>query len=350
MRKTLMTLHRLLTTAAALALSLSASVALAEAPSTVGATYRAPSATEALKPGEKIADLFTLNRTTPSILQKLTDRVYWWQSGFYGTSFYLGEEGVLLFDPLEMRAEGILAAIRSVTDKPVTAVVYSHDHGDHIGGAADLLALLQDQDQTPRLIASQETADKMERLGSKLPRPTEIVSWPNGSFAFEGLTVELHGLEHAAHTEDHALWLLKEERVLHAPDLLNPDQPPFWSFAGSERFAYLTDNLKAADALDWDYLNGGHGNVGSHADVAFHLAFIDDLVKAVGQAMGEVPFGFGVDPETLTAHTAMLPAWYGEISRRAVEALRPAYGAYYGFEDATPANAQMVAEYLYSYR
>ena len=46
----------------------------------------------------------------------------------------------------------------------------------------------------------------------------------------------------------------------------------------------------------------------------------------------------------------MLPAWCGEIARRATEALRPTYGAYYGFETATLANAEMVAEHLFSYR
>lgn len=84
--------------------------------------------------------------------------------------------------------------------------------------------------------------------------------------------------------------------------------------------------------------------------MAFHLAFINDLVTEVGKAMGEVPFGFGVDTATLTAHTAMLPAWYGEISRVATEALRPKYGQFYGYDAATPPNAEMVAEYLYSYR
>ncbi|PTW47791.1 hypothetical protein [Rhodovulum kholense] len=145
-------------------------------------------------------------------------------------------------------------------------------------------------------------------------------------------------------------WLLVGERVLHAPDLLNADQPPFWDFAGSERFTYLRDNLREADALGWDYPIGGHGKEGSHDDIAFHLTFIDDLIAAVGKAMGEVPRAFGVDPATLTAHTAMLPAWYAEISRRATEALRPKYGNCYGFDAATPPNAGMVAEYLFSYR
>ncbi|WKV48853.1 MBL fold metallo-hydrolase [Dickeya fangzhongdai] len=326
------------------------SAAVAEAPSTVSATYRVPSSTRALAPGEKIGNLFQLNMQTPYVLQRLTERTYWYESGFYATIFYVGDKGVLLFDPLEARAKPILQAIRSVTKKPITAIVYSHDHADHIAATPDVLAeLKKDQSIKPRIIASQATAEKMVRLRSRLPVPDEVIAWPNGNFTFEKLQVQLRGFEHAAHTDDHAAWLLVNERVLHVPDLLNPDQPPFWNFAGSERFAYLEQNLRAADALPWDYFSGGHGNVGSHADFTFHLKFINDLKAAVAKAMNEVPFGFGVDAKTINAHTVMLPAWYGEIARRATESLRPAYGQFYGFETATLANAEMVAEYLYSY-
>ena len=48
----------------------------ADAPSTVGATYRTASATEVLKPGEKVANLFRLNMDTPYVLQRLTTRTY----------------------------------------------------------------------------------------------------------------------------------------------------------------------------------------------------------------------------------------------------------------------------------
>ncbi|MDV6249878.1 hypothetical protein [Vibrio sp. EA2] len=54
--------------------------------------------------------------------------------------------------------------------------------------------------------------------------------------------------------------------------------------------------------------------------------------------------------DKINAHTVMLPAWYGEIARKATDELRPKYGKYYGYETAVPANAQMIAEYLYSYR
>lgn len=110
--------------------------AVAEAPSPVNATYVAPSATTVLAPDAKIGQLFTLNSTRPYILQRLTKRTYWFSSGHYATTFYVGSRGVLLFDPLEGHGAQILQAIAEVTKLPVTAVVYSHDHADHIADAA----------------------------------------------------------------------------------------------------------------------------------------------------------------------------------------------------------------------
>lgn len=324
---------------------------LVEAPSTVNATYVTASSKTALKPDEKIANLYTLNLTQPYVLQKLTQRTYWFQRQFYGTTFYVGDKGVLLFDPLEQRAPFMLAAIKEVTNLPVSAIVYSHDHGDHIGDApAVLAALAKAGNPAPRIIASSATAEKMQRMGSKLPAPTEIVKWPNGSFKFENLVVELHGFEHAAHVDDHAAWLLVQEKVVHLPDLVNPDQPPFWEFAGSNSFAYYEQNLHAVDNLDWTYLNGGHGNVGSHADFKFYYRFLGDLKQAVGSAMASTPFDTIVDPWQVKSHTAYLPTWTDAVAKKATAALRPTYGKYYGFEYGTDSNAKMVAMYLYEYR
>jgi glyoxylase-like metal-dependent hydrolase (beta-lactamase superfamily II) len=317
----------------------------ADVPSTVNATYVEPSATRQLAPGEKIGKLFTLNNTQPYILQRLTKRTYWFQHQFYGTIFYVGDKGVLVFDPLEGATATLKQAIASVTKLPIAAVVYSHDHADHIGDAKLFL-----QGEKARVIASKATASKMAFLHSKHPAPTETVAWPRGTVKFEGLTIALHGFERAAHTDDHAIWYLVEEKVAHLPDLVNPDQPPFWSFAGSETFAYYEANLDQLAALDWVYLSGGHGNVGSRADIDFYHRFLADLKQAVGQSLGEVKFGIGVDASKATAHTVFLPAWLTAVSKRATDLMRPKYGAFYGFEAATPSNAQMVAATMFSYR
>jgi len=322
-----------------------------EPPSPINARYTAPSADKELEPGVKIGRLFELNNTKPHILQKLTKRAYFFQAGHYATTFYVGDKGVLLFDPLEGQGAEILRAIASVTKLPVRAIVYSHDHADHIGDAKIVLDGAHAAGaKTVRIIASTATAAKMKVLASKHPAPTETVSWPAGSFTFEGLTVRLHGFTRAAHADDAAGWLLVGDKVLHAPDLVNPDQPPFWHCAGSENYVYYRANIKELAALDWTFLNGGHGNVGSKDDLIFYDKFLGDLEAAVGKAMATTQFGEGVDPKTVNAHTAFLPAWLGIVSKKATAALRPQYGQLYGYEYATPSNAEMVALSFYVYR
>jgi glyoxylase-like metal-dependent hydrolase (beta-lactamase superfamily II) len=183
----------------------------------------------------------------------------------------------------------------------------------------------------------------------RIPASDPELKWPSDSFDFYGLTVELHGFEWAAHSDDHSAWLLKEDRILHSPDLINPDQPPFWRFAGNERFRFHEDNLKQVYDLGWDYLSGSHGNIGSRADIDFQLAFIADLKAAIGQAMGAHPFSDFVDPKA-DAHTGFLSNFFATISREATNALRPKYGRLYGFEHATPPNAEMVAWTMFEYR
>lgn len=52
--------------------------------------------------------------------------------------------------------------------------------------------------------------------------------------------MELHGFEWAAHTDDHAAWLLPQERIIHSSDLINPDQPPFGSSRAMSVFAGMS--------------------------------------------------------------------------------------------------------------
>ena len=112
----------------------------AETRSTVGATYVEPSAEEVLEPGRKIGDLLRRNMTQPFVLQRLSERAWWVQASNYGTVFYVGGDGVLVLDALEGVYDNITQAVASVTDKPITAVVYPHYHADHIGDIAQYVA------------------------------------------------------------------------------------------------------------------------------------------------------------------------------------------------------------------
>jgi glyoxylase-like metal-dependent hydrolase (beta-lactamase superfamily II) len=318
-------------------------------PSPVGATYVEPSSETILQPGTKIGDLFQCNMTQPYVLQRLSQRAWWVQSFNYGTVFYVGDRGVLIFDTLEGVYDNITQAIASVTDKPIITAVYPHYHADHIGDIDKYLESASKQGIELRIIASTKTKQLMDLANSSFPRPTQVLNWPRDSFDFEDLTVELHGFEWAAHCDDHSAWLMKQDRIIHSSDLINPDQPPFWRFAGNERFRFHEDNLRQVYDLEWDYLSGSHGNIGTRVDIDFELAFIADLKASVGQAMAEHPFSEFVSPSE-GAHTAFLANFFATISREATDAMRPKYGNLYGFEYATPPNAEMVAWAMYEYR
>ncbi|QDT05070.1 Hydroxyacylglutathione hydrolase [Rubripirellula lacrimiformis] len=60
--------------------------------------------------------------------------------GFHGanTSMIVGTDGVIIVDTLKGPASAAVAyqAFRQYSDKPVKAIIYTHSHGDHIGGAS----------------------------------------------------------------------------------------------------------------------------------------------------------------------------------------------------------------------
>lgn len=320
-----------------------------EARHTVPAQFIAPSATTLLKPGQKIDQLFLRNLQQPYVLQRLTDRSYFVERRFYATTFYVGDQGVLLFDAPEAGGADLLKAIREVTRLPVTTVVYSHFHVDHVGGIQFWLDEARKAGRPLQIVAARETAEKMEFLHSTLPRPTTVLSRRHDSFRFENLRVELLRFEHAAHTDDHAAWLLRDERVLHSPDLLNPDQLPFLGFAVSDTVLYHDANLRQVEKLPWDFLIGGHGNVGSRDDVVFELRFLDELLKATRSALEAEPLERHIDPKA-GSHAAFARTQREAVTRRVMDALRPAYGEMYGYDASMPANIELAIRRVGSYR
>lgn len=341
--------HMLAAAALLLATAAGAQAPLPPPASTTGARYVEPSTTTLPQPDERVGSLLIRSLGNAAIVQKLGPRTWWAHKTFYNALFYVGDQGVLVFDAPQYRTEAILKGIRTVTDKPITAIVYSHFHADHI---ADVQLLLDDARRSgakPRLIATTQTASKMKRLGSTLPLPTETVRWPDGSFRFENLQVQVHGFTHAFHTDDHSAWLLKGQGVLHAPDLLNGDQLPFLGFAISEIAVNLPANLRQVGAMKWDWLSGGHGNVATRADLDLYLRYFADLRAALKKASEEIDYFSFVDPAKANNHAEFTAGWQAAVVDAAVEALRPQYGSFYGYTANTRANARFVLQVLDSY-
>ncbi|EPB1952285.1 MBL fold metallo-hydrolase [Escherichia coli] len=316
--------------------------------STVNASYVEPSAEKIISPSDKLNSLFERNMSQPYILQKIGERTYYVQRYFYSTTFYVGDKGVLLFDAPEGRDKYLLQAIRDVTPLPVTALVYSHYHVDHIGDSPFWNDEAKKEGVNLRIIASKATAEKMQFMNSRLPVATQVLSKKDDQFKFEKQTIELHRFVKAGHTDDHSVWLLKQEKVAHSPDLLNPDQLPMMGFAVSDTLVYHDSNLRQVEMLDWKYFIGGHGNIGSHDDFKFQRQFLNDLRDTTIKVRKEESFGKFMN-KTANNHADFARAQREAIIKKVTEVLRPKYGHMYGYDASMPANIEMAIRLVGSY-
>lgn len=316
--------------------------------STVNASYVEPSAEKIISPSDKLNNLFERNMSQPYILQKIGERTYYVQRYFYSTTFYVGDKGVLLFDAPEGRGKYLLQAIRDVTPLPVTALVYSHYHVDHIGDSPFWNDEAKKEGVNLRIIASKATAEKMQFMNSRLPVATQVLSKKDDQFKFEKQTIELHRFVKAGHTDDHSVWLLKQEKVAHSPDLLNPDQLPMMGFAVSDTLVYHDSNLRQVEMLDWKYFIGGHGNIGSHDDFKFQRQFLNDLRDTTIKVRKEESFGKFMN-KTANNHADFARAQREAIIKKVTEVLRPKYGHMYGYDVSMPANIEMAIRLVGSY-
>lgn len=317
---------------------------------TVGVTYVDASSENILKSGARVADIFPAAVSGKTLVQRISPNSYWVFVGNYSTTFYVGESAVLLLDPLgEDASAAVLKGIRSVTDKPITTVLYSHNHTDHIGGINVFVEAAQASGATLNIIASVATVEKQTYLNSVLPAATIVLSAAQDTVKFEDVTLKLVLFDRTAHTDDSAMWFLLEEGILHVPDLINPDQLPFLGFGGTENYAYYRSNLRALADYDWRILSGGHGNVGYRTDVDFMSGYLDDLEAATVTALGQVDWNklFATEPNN---HATLVHMAVEERNEMAMDILRPIYGDYYGFEASTRYQIDMVSEAVESYR
>src|SRR5919112_400014 len=69
------------------------------------------------------------------LVEEIRDDLFWVTEGAYNTIFLVTDEGVVAIDAPPTIGKNYLKAISEVTDKPITHVIYSHAHIDHIGAA-----------------------------------------------------------------------------------------------------------------------------------------------------------------------------------------------------------------------
>jgi glyoxylase-like metal-dependent hydrolase (beta-lactamase superfamily II) len=207
----------------------------------------------------------------------------------YQSMFLVYDGGVVVLDTPQAYAAKIGQAIAEVTDKPITHLIYSHSHADHIGGAKTLGG-------NPVIIAHEETLRQLKRDADP-NRPLPTVTFTDKYTLQVGdhvLELSYHG---PGHEPGNIFIYASKQRVLMVIDVVYPGWMPWRRFALAEDVLGVFDQVEQIRKMDWDVLVGGHvSRVGTHADVDTQAEFYRDLRQAAATALATTQPGEGLNP------------------------------------------------------
>jgi cyclase len=239
---------------------------------------------QAAQPAEKIIEV-----------DKLKDNLYVLKGGGGNTAVFITASGVVVVDTKNPGwGQPILDKIKTLTDKPVTTIINTHTHGDHVSGNVEFPATVevivqentkQYMEQTNPVYGLQTAASEnifKKNEGRGLPKRTFKDTWTMGSGA-DQIDLRYFG---PAHTGGDAFVIFKTHRVMHVGDTMpTRDFPIIDKNNGGSGVAYSRTIAKAASVNNVDTIINGHNpTTTTIADLKLYSDFIGDFVTFVQTA------------------------------------------------------------------
>jgi cyclase len=228
-------------------------------------------------------------------VDKIKDNLYVLKGGGGNTAVFITDKGVVVVDTKNPGwGQPILDKIKTLTDKPVTTIINTHTHGDHVSGNVEFPATVDviTQENTKKYMeqtnpvyslqtAQQESIFK-KNGGRGLPTRTFTDTWTLGS-GKDQIDLRYFG---AAHTGGDAFVIFRSYRVMHVGDTMpNRDLPIMDRNNGGSGLAYSATLGKAAAVKSVDTIINGHNpTTTTPADLRLYSEFIGDFVKFVQAA------------------------------------------------------------------
>ncbi len=268
---------------------------------------------------------------TRSIME-LRDGLYRAQNNQHFTVFLVTSEGIILSDPINAEfSTWLKAELAQRFNVPVRYVVYSHHHWDHASGGAVFADTAEFVGQElmaeklrlpPASTALPETAagadanrnGRIERAEAAGPMQQQFALYDaNGDGALSGAEVvrgplnEVHPAQTLfedrttvtlggqsvemihigpTHSEDMTVLRFPRQRAVFLVDFISIKRLPFRNLPGYD-IEDLVATIRGVEALDFDMAVGGHGSVGTKADVAEHRQYLTELRAAVADGIAK---------------------------------------------------------------
>jgi cyclase len=215
---------------------------------------------------------------------EIAPRLYLIAGGGCNTIAFVTARGVVVVDTkYAVRWADTLAAIRTVTDKPITHVINTHFHGDHAEGNRRL-------DPTATIVAHERTAAFLREL-SFLPATnsgaTPVTELADRLTLFDGEdAVDLYHLG-PAHTSGDTVVVFRQARVMAVGDVFPNKEFPIINIEGGGSARTFASELHrvATTITGVDRIVTGHGPVLPWASLAEHAEFMRFVTEHVRTEM-----------------------------------------------------------------
>lgn len=224
-------------------------------------------------------------------VEEINDGVYWVTEGTYQVMFVVTGRGVVVVDAPPSIGENILKAIAEVTDEPITHVIYSHSHADHIAAASiyPKSAVYIAHAETAKALAEADENFGAFLGGSPVPQPT--VTFNSTYTLIKGNHRFVFTYKGPNHNPGNIFIHLPNQKVLMLIDVIFPGWSPFKDLAITKD---VNEYIKAHDdilSFDFDTLVSGHlGRLGTREDVETQKEYVLDMQANAVKALQTVDF------------------------------------------------------------
>ena len=229
-------------------------------------------------------------------VEKLRDNLWMLKGGGGNTAVFVRTDGITVVDTKNPGwGQPILDQIKKISDKPITTIINTHTHGDHVSGNVEFPA-------TVEVIVQENTKANMQEMRgptgiAQNGPPTNIFKTNNGrglpSKTFKDKMTIGKGADEInlfyfgrGHTNGDAWVVFPALRLAHAGDIFSGKNIPLLDANNGGSGVAIGDTLaKAAKSLkNIDTVITGHSTTMTMADLAEYAEFNKDFMKDVQAA------------------------------------------------------------------
>ena len=253
--------------------------------------------------------------------EKVRDNLWVLRGGGGNTAVFVTSAGVTVVDAKNPGwGKPILDKIKELTPKPVTTLINTHTHGDHVSGNVEFPA-------TVEVIAQENTKANMEKMkiftdnnNAGMAKRTFKDSLTLGQGA-DRIDLRYFG---RGHTSGDAWVVFKALRVVHAGDIFAGKQVPLIDAANGGSMLEMPDTLMNAynGLKDADMIINGHSAAQTAmSDLKEYAEFNKDLVTWMQDQLkaGKTPEQAAAEwkvPEKYKGYNPNVGALFGGLAGR----------------------------------